>query len=112
MHCGRSWPQYTTSLPRPGVRFGDADDVVEGVLAGPGGRLFPRLVLHEPDDPVVHDEVAGGHRPAEHHVELAVREDAAGDVDDDAVERLALALVDGHRPGELHRILAELADDG
>ncbi len=53
---------------------------------------------------------------AEGDINLAVGECPPADVDDDVPERLALALVDGDRPGQLDRVLNErpdgLADDG
>jgi hypothetical protein len=48
--------------------------------------------------------------PAQGDIDLAVSEGAAADVDDDSVESLPLALVDGDGPGQAERILDERAD--
>src|SRR4051812_19447280 len=47
---------------------------------------------------------------AQRHVGLSVRESALPHVDDDALEGLALALMDGHRPRQLVRELREAPD--
>ena len=60
---------------------------------------LPDLFLE--DDPLE----AGA--PAQGDIDLAVGEGAAADIDDDLVERLPLALVDGDGPGELDRILGK-----
>lgn len=94
-----------------------------GALVGDRELFLGLLVLEagqEADDPPVHADVAlqdgrleddalERRAAAEGDVDLPVGERAAPDVDDDPVERLALALVDGDRPGQAQGILGERA---
>ena len=52
-----------------------------------------------------------GAAAGEGDVHLAGGEDLVGEVEDDAVEGLALGFVDGHRPGKAEGELLEAADD-
>ncbi len=112
-----------SQLHRP--RPGHAALVADGQHADRTVSARPSLAgrrPQEPGDATVRLQILWQHRtfqhqagqrcaPAQRHIKLARREHAAGEVDDQPVQRLALALMDGDRPGKLERQLGERADD-
>src|SRR5581483_241375 len=126
----------SAGLP-PRTRTLEGDPNMTGIIAGPGAErsrdfrltlpqaAFSRAPLAECAEcaPVagcrlVEEDVAGAQRPRQRqpfqraaarqgHVRLAVGERAAPQVDVDLVQRKPLALVDGERPGQPQRKLAE-----